>query len=88
MPHNKKTNKKTAALQKTSFAAALFTGHVHHPAVAVLHDVARLAVDPAGRHAVHLEKTRLQGLGLALSPWRRQVGQLQGGTGGGASVQR
>lgn len=53
------------------------TGHVHHPAVAVLHDVARLAVDPAGRHAVHLEESRLQGPGLALSPRRRQVGQLQ-----------
>lgn len=52
------------------------TGHVHHPAVAVLHDVARLAVDPAGRHAVHVEKA--QRLRLALSPRRRQVGQLRG----------
>lgn len=52
------------------------TRHVHHPAVAVLHDVARLAVDPAGRHAVHVEKA--QGPRLALSPGRRQVGQLWG----------
>lgn len=52
------------------------TRHVHHPAVAVLHDVARLAVDPAGRHAVHVEKA--QRLRLALSPRRRQVGQLRG----------
>lgn len=52
------------------------TGHVHHPAVAVLHDVARLAVDPAGRHAVDVEKA--QGPGLALSPGGGEVGQLWG----------
>lgn len=49
---------------------------MHHPAVAVLHDVARLAVDPAGRHAVDVEEA--QGLGLALPPRRRQVGELWG----------
>lgn len=57
--------------------AAVLTRHVHHPAVAVLHDVPRFAVNPAGGDAVHLEKARLQSLGLALSPRRRQVGQLQ-----------
>lgn len=57
------------------------TGHVHHPAVAVLHDVARLAVDPAGRHAVDVEEA--QGLGLALPPRRRQVGELWGEEGEG-----
>lgn len=56
----------------------MLTRHVHHPAVAVLHDVAGLAVDPAGRHTVDLEEARLQSLGLALSPRGRQVGQLQG----------
>lgn len=50
---------------------------MHHPAVAVLHNVARLTVDPAGGHTVHLEKARLQSLRFALSPRGRQVGQLQ-----------
>lgn len=60
-----------------SEAESRLTGHVHHPAVAVLHDVASLAVDPAGGHAVGLEKPRLQSPPLALSPRGRQVGQLQ-----------
>lgn len=54
------------------------TGHVHHPAVAVLHNVACLTVDPAGGHAVHREEARLQSLRLALAPGRRQEGELQG----------
>lgn len=58
-------------------AGVVLTGHVHHPAVAVLHDVARFTVDPAGGYAVDLEEARLQSFGLALSPWGRQVGQLE-----------
>lgn len=55
----------------------VLTGHVHHPAVAVLHDVPCFTVNPAGGNTVDLEKARLQSLWLALSPRGRQVGQLQ-----------
>lgn len=52
------------------------TRHVHHPAVAVFHNVARFTVDPAGGHTVDLEKAGLQSSGLTLSPRGRQVGEL------------
>ena len=55
----------------------VLTGHVHHPAVAVLHNVPCFTVDPAGGYTVDLEKTRLQSFGLTLSPRGRQVGQLR-----------
>ncbi len=32
------------------------TRHVDHPAVAVFYDVARLTLDTAGRHTVHLKE--------------------------------
>lgn len=59
------------------------TGHVDHPAVAVLHQVARLAVDPAGRDAVAAEEVGIHRRGLAVAPGRGQVRQLRkmGGTG-------
>lgn len=56
----------------------MLTWHVHHPAVAVLHNVASFTVNSAGRYAVDLKEARLQSLGLTLSPWGRQVGQLRG----------
>ena len=52
------------------------TWHVDHPTIAVLHDVAGLAVDPAGGDTVRREVAGLQGLGFTLSPRGRQVGQL------------
>lgn len=75
----------TAAWLKTSVdecmfntpSVALLTRHVDHPAVAILHNVARLAVDPAGGYAVDLKEARLQSFGLALSPRGRQVSQLE-----------
>ncbi len=62
---------------KIIFFCRSLTRHVHHPAVAVLHDVAGFTVNPAGGYTVDLEKARLQSLRLALSPRGRQVGQLQ-----------
>ena len=44
------------ALNGAERAALSLTGHVHHAAVAVVHQVARLAVDAAGRDAVALEE--------------------------------
>ena len=35
------------------------TGHVHHPAVTVFHDVACLTVDPASCHTIDLEEARV-----------------------------
>lgn len=52
------------------------TRHMHHPAVAVLHDVAGLTLDAAGRHAVDREEAPVLGLGHTLAPRRRQVRQL------------
>lgn len=54
------------------------TRHVDHPAVAVLHQVPRLAVDPAGRDAVAAEEVGVHRRGLAVPPRRRQVCQLGG----------
>lgn len=48
-----------------------------HSAVAVLHQVPRLAVDPAGRDAVTAEEVRIHRRGLAVTPGRRQVCQLR-----------
>lgn len=48
-----------------------------HPAIAVLHQVARLAVDAAGRDAVSAEEVRVHRRGLAVAPRRRQVRQLR-----------
>lgn len=53
------------------------TGHVDHSAVAVLHQVSGLAVDPAGRDAVAAEEVRIHRRGLAVTPGRRQVRQLR-----------
>lgn len=53
------------------------TRHVDHPAVAVLHQVSSLAVDPAGREAIGAEEVRVHRCGLAVSPWRRQVRELK-----------
>lgn len=53
------------------------TGHVDHPAVAVLHQVARLTVDPARCDAVRVEEVRVHRRGLAVAPGRRQVRQLR-----------
>lgn len=49
-----------------------------HPAVAVLHQVSRLAVDPARRDAVGAEEVGVHRRGLAVPPRRRQVRQLRG----------
>lgn len=54
----------------------MLTWHVHHAAVAVLHQVARLAIDAAGRDAVGVEEVRVHGRGLAVSPGRGKVDQL------------
>lgn len=64
------------------------TWHVHHPAVAVLHDVAGLTVNPAGRDAVHREKGQAQLRGAALAPWRGQVCQLGTGQDRGSAGDR
>lgn len=53
------------------------TRHVDHFAVAVLHQVSRLAVDPAGRDAVAAEEVGIHWRGLAVTPGRRQVCQLR-----------
>lgn len=53
------------------------TGHVDHSAVAVLHQVSGLTVDPAGRDAVAAEEVRIHRRGLAVTPGRRQVRQLR-----------
>lgn len=47
-----------------------------HPAVAVLHQVPRLAVDPAGRNAVGAEEVGVHWCGLAVPPRWRKVRQL------------
>lgn len=52
------------------------TRHVDHPAVAVLHQVPRLAVNPAGRDAVAAEEVGVHRRGLAVPPRWRQVCQL------------
>lgn len=49
-----------------------------HPAVAVLHQVSGLAVDPARRDAVGTEEVGVHRRGLAVPPRRRQVRQLRG----------
>ena len=55
------------------------TGHMNHPAVAVLHQVARLTVDTARRDAVRGEEIGVYGGGLAVAPRRWQVLQLEEG---------
>ena len=52
---------------------------MNHPAVAVLHQVARLAVYAAGGEAVGAEEVWVHGRGLAVPPRRGQVGQLGDG---------
>lgn len=47
-----------------------------HPAVAVLHQVPRLAVDPAGRDTVAAEEVRVHRRVLAVPPRWRQVCEL------------
>lgn len=47
------------------------TRHMDHPAVAVLHQVSCLTVDPAGRDAVSAEEVWVHRRGLAVPPWRR-----------------
>lgn len=53
------------------------TRHVDHPAVAVLHQVSSLTVDPAGRDAVSAEEVRVHRRGLAVPPRWRQVRELR-----------
>lgn len=59
-------------------AVVPLTRHVDHPAVAVLHQVPRLAVDPARCDAVAAEEVGVHRRGLAVPPRRRQVCQLGG----------
>lgn len=63
-------------------AVVPLTRHVDHPAVAVLHQVPRLAVDPARCDAVAAEEVGVHRRGLAVPPRRRQVCQLGEGAGG------
>lgn len=53
------------------------TRHVDHSAVAVLHQVSGLAVDPAGCDAVAAEEVWIHWRGLAITPGWRQVCQLR-----------
>lgn len=53
------------------------TRHVDHPAVAVLHQISCLAVDPAGCDAVSVEEVWVHRRGLAVPPRWRQVRQLR-----------
>lgn len=53
------------------------TGHVDHSAVAILHQVPRLTVNPAGCDAVAAEEVWIHRRGLAVTPGRRQVCQLR-----------
>lgn len=55
------------------------TGHVHHAAVAVVHQVARFAVNATGGDAVTVEEIRVHGRGLAVAPGGGQINQLQQG---------
>ena len=66
----------------------VYTGHVDHPAVAVLHQVARLTVDAAGCDAVRGEELRVDRSGLAVSPGRGQVLELRRGELPSASTHR
>lgn len=50
---------------------------MNHPAVAVLQQVAGLAVDAAGADAVRGEVLRVDGGGLAVAPRRREVLKLR-----------
>lgn len=49
---------------------------MHHAAVAVLHQIARLAVNAAGGDTVCAEEFRVHGRRLAVTPWRRKIRQL------------
>lgn len=53
------------------------TGHVNHPAVAVLQQVPGFTVNAAGADAVCGEVLRIYGSGLAVSPRRWEVLKLQ-----------
>lgn len=53
------------------------TWHVDHAAVAILHDVAGLTVDPTGGDAVNRKEVESHLRGSALAPRRRQVRELQ-----------
>lgn len=50
---------------------------MHHAAVTVLHQVARLAVDATCTGAVSAEEVRVQRINLAVPPWRWQEHQLR-----------
>lgn len=50
---------------------------MHHAAVAVLHQVARLAVDAARAEAVSAEEVRVRRIHLAVPPRRWQEHQLR-----------
>lgn len=52
------------------------TRHVDHPAVAVLHQVTSLTVNPAGCDAVSAKEVWVHRRGLAVPPRGRQVRQL------------
>lgn len=64
------------------------TWHVHHAAVAVLHQVARLTVDAAGGDAVGVEEIqiRVHGNSFAGAPGRGQVDELLGKPGSWGSA--
>lgn len=50
---------------------------MHHAAVAVVHQVARLAVDATGRDAVAVKEVRLHSRHFTVSPGRRKINQLK-----------
>lgn len=52
------------------------TRHVHHATVAVVHQVARFAVDATSRDAVSVKEVWLHGRHLAVSPGRGEIYQL------------
>lgn len=62
------------------------TWHVHHAAVAVLHQVARLTVNAAGGDAVGVEEIRVHGNSFAGAPGWGQVDELPGEPGSWGSV--
>lgn len=53
------------------------TGHMHHAAVAVLHQVACLTVNATCTEAVSAEEVGVRRIHLAVPPWRRQKHQLR-----------
>lgn len=53
------------------------TGHMHHAAIAVLHQVASLAIDATRAEAVRAEEVGVRRIHLAVPPRRWQEHQLR-----------